>query len=161
MFLDSHSWIEHEFESHRQEWCCHFCADFSLSENAFKDHLASVHALKATSQQISILCRAAHRSKQEIGAIKCPVCDEWEKNLHEINPHIPEGHSVPVSREHYRKHVGRHMEQLALFAIPPHMNEAESDGPCGSHQAALARQTTKRRLIVSTGKMRKHRHLKI
>jgi hypothetical protein len=55
----------------------------------------------------------------------CPICDEWESDLNNLNQdakrqHLNGGKDVEPygTIKQFRRHLGRHMEQLALFALP-------------------------------------------
>ena len=55
-------------------------------------------------------------------ATDCPLCDDWEKNF---------AKSQYGDLSKLRKHLGRHMEQLALFALPraePDEDKSDEDG---------------------------------
>ncbi|KAL0257672.1 hypothetical protein SLS55_006835 [Diplodia seriata] len=93
--------------------------------------------MKASSTQLTALTRAALHQKEEVGAGECPFCDEWENALRSVNEHIPEDQPVLVPRQQYRRHVAHHMENLALFAITPHIAESDEEALCGSNEAAL------------------------
>ena len=68
-----------------------------------------------------------------------PLCDEWEENI--LDPKrdskrafLNEGQNVKPygTLEQFRGHLGRHMEQLALFALPmAESDELEDDGAGG------------------------------
>ena len=48
----------------------------------------------------------------------CPFCDDWEQRLRSVNPDIPLSDTLVVTQVQFMHHLGAHMEQLALFAIP-------------------------------------------
>ncbi|KAL1616597.1 hypothetical protein SLS54_008332 [Diplodia seriata] len=137
MFADSYSWSAHEFDEHRQELSCQLCHNTYTSENEFQKHVTSKHSMKASSTQLTALTRAALHQKEEVGAGECPFCDEWENALRSVNEHIPEDQPVLVPRQQYRRHVAHHMENLALFAITPHIAESDEEALYGSNEAAL------------------------
>lgn len=66
-----------------------------------------------------------------ISAFACPLCDEWtdtitarqEKQENKIRI-LSDGEMVHTygTRKQFRRHLGRHMEQLALFALPRNDN---------------------------------------
>ncbi|CAG8971715.1 hypothetical protein HYALB_00003183 [Hymenoscyphus albidus] len=49
---------------------------------------------------------------------ECLFCEDWEGKLRRINPHIAPSEEFFVSPSQFKHHVGKHMEQLALFAVP-------------------------------------------
>ena len=85
---------------------------------------------------------------EAIAASACPFCD-WDARLRERTPlsdtHIAETSLKPnilaVTPGQFRKHVGDHLEHLALFAIPPLMKEssgASSNEAAASHISDLS-----------------------
>lgn len=79
-----------------------------------------------------------------ISPAECPFCDDWEKRLRDVNKHIPLSETLVVTPSQFKHHVGAHMEQLALFAIPRGSSEeGEADSgsaapEAGSDQSSLA-----------------------
>lgn len=81
------------------------------------------------------------QSEEPVGKIKsnaCPLCDEWELDLNNLNQDAKRqyllGRKVVEpygTTKQFRRHLGRHMEQLALFALPIKESddlEDDSDG---------------------------------
>jgi hypothetical protein len=57
---------------------------------------------------------------------ECPFYDTWEKALRTSNPQLGSTSSFCVTPKQYMQHVGAHIEQLALFAIPRGYIEARN-----------------------------------
>ena len=75
--------------------------------------------------------KVGRQSVDRIPASACVFCEEWERSLREVNPHIPKDESLVVIPVQFRHHVGAHMEQLALFAIPRGFDDDENTGSSG------------------------------
>ncbi|KAF2262756.1 hypothetical protein CC78DRAFT_498061, partial [Lojkania enalia] len=120
IFSDRHEWFHHEFRCHRAQWLCNFCQSHNFkSMELFKRHLQSQHAQGMTNDQLDALLDAGRQPIKHLAASDCPICGhEWEKKLRLANPEISEEEMVIVTPAQYRRHVGSHMEQLALFALP-------------------------------------------
>jgi hypothetical protein len=49
---------------------------------------------------------------------ECLLCENWEQAVREQNPQFSQTEAFYITPKQYKSHVGAHMEQLALFAIP-------------------------------------------
>ena len=85
------------------------------------------------------MIQASQHPPYSISADSCPFCEEWEKTLRETNP-IPLRETLVVTLEQFMKHVGSHMVQLALFALP---RVYDDDQNAGSNAAAIDVDTDK------------------
>lgn len=131
LFSDRRDWFDHELEYHRGQWTCCFCnRDGFHSLDRFQKHMPHHHEQHITDDQLAALCEASRRPVDKIPALDCPFCTEWEEKLRQNNPTINESEVVMVMPHQFRKHVGAHMQQLALFAIP--RGYIEGDGDAGS-----------------------------
>ena len=132
MFADRSTWFSHELQVHRIEWCCPFCTHSPLqSLESFKDHLQNRHAQKFVKEQLSALGATCQQSVERISPQCCPFCDEWFVKLKDANPDLA-GETLVVTPAQFQHHVGSHMEQLALFALPKdHGDAVESTGVAG------------------------------
>ena len=72
------------------------------------------------------MCEASQQPADRISASDCPFCKDWEIKLRRENPNIPIDETIVVSPAQFRHHVGSHMQQLALFAIPRGYLEEET-----------------------------------
>ncbi len=128
LFADRHTWFNHELECHRLEWSCRFCSHppFS-SETRFSTHMRTRHTHFSSSAHLPALIRASRQSVDRISAAACPLC-HWDATLRDLNTHMASEKSLVVTREQFRKHLGRHMEQLALFALPQSYKYEDENG---------------------------------
>ena len=141
-------WFQHEMDEHRKEWRCQFCScELFTSVGSLESHIQKEH-LEYTKQQISSLISLCEQMPEAIAASACPFCD-WDARLRERPPttdtHTAETSLKPnilaVTPGQFRRHVGNHLEHLALFAIPPTMKEssgASSNEAAASHVGDLS-----------------------
>ena len=132
IFADRSTWFSHELQAHYIEWCCPFCTHSPLqSLQSFEDHLQNRHAQKFIKEQLSALGATCQQSVEKISPHACPFCDEWFVKLKDANPDLA-GEMLVVTLTQFQHHVGTHMEQLALFALPKdHGDAVESTGVAG------------------------------
>ncbi len=76
---------------------------------------------------------------RRIPASACPLCD-YDSILRRRRLHIVEGDStlsepLTVTTQNFRSHLGRHLEQLALFVLPKKEVIEQSDWSASSHGA--------------------------
>jgi len=137
LFADRNKWFEHEVQTHRATWRCHFCshADFPVKE-ALKNHMHHKHS-QIGEDQLVALADAGRRPNALFKASDCPFCDNWDVYLRKKeHPPIPLQQAVVVTLAEFRRHVGAHMQDLALFAIP--RGYLEGDGDADSAASARA-----------------------
>lgn len=134
LFADRHTWFDHELECHRLEWCCRFCSRPPLgSETEMSTHMRHQHAQFSSPTQLPALLKASRQSVDRIPATACPLC-HWDVTLRDLNKHTSADGTLVVTPEQFRKHLGAHMEQLALFALPRKYNDEAKNAK--SHEAA-------------------------
>ncbi|KAJ3950394.1 uncharacterized protein N0V96_001538 [Colletotrichum fioriniae] len=78
-------------------------ADSDLTESASQsiEHVQTQHQNMIRDDQIDILVKLSSRPLGESAEVTCELCSETLSSL-----------------KNYRRHVGRHQQQLALFALP-------------------------------------------
>lgn len=126
LFSNKDSWFKHELDDHRLEWCCQFCshAPWETPEN-YEAHLRNDHANSLKGINLSVILQSSKQSVSTISTSSCPFCDPQVKN-----------ESLPLDTFSFKIHAAKHMEQLALFAIP--RTSDVGDGSFTSIRAALA-----------------------
>lgn len=136
MFGSRNEWFAHEIKIHRREWACVTCSKIFTSKSKFQDHLSSTHYPGMAGSEFEALVLQSEEPLDKIGPSACKLCDEWETNLRNLKHSerrmfLNEGRNVEPygTLLQFRRHLGRHMEQLALFALPMAGEEAieESD----------------------------------
>ena len=115
-FASRSSWANHEFQKHRLEeyWACPKCSQRCCSTRDWEHHLDDVHNQNFSGPDLAVArMKAYHIRSQPTEEIECPFC------------RVLLGKSRPA----FVKHVGRHMEDIALMALP---RNAEEDTETGS-----------------------------
>lgn len=141
LFPDRHTWFQHELECHRLEWSCHLCSHQSFtSESNLKSHVHIQHADFSTSSQLSALLQVSKQPMDRIPAAACVFCD-WETTLRNSNTSNPADETLVVTVEQFRRHLGSHMEALALFALPRNYKD-EGEGAESNEAAQPARSAS-------------------
>jgi hypothetical protein len=103
-----HEWWQHELEAHRITWqCIEGCQKVFTAQSDFDFHIENDHedliTMLPTIRRTS--ARSAAMTKQE----NCPICQRL------------------ISLRGLQKHLASHQQQLALFALPPNLNETDND----------------------------------
>lgn len=161
MFTSPEAWFDHELRKHRQQWTCAICGGgpFRAAEN-FQSHVSARHG-ELEEAQVAILRSVSQSSPSVIPALDCPFCDEWEQKLRELLPDsaasgrrgdAPET-VVTVGPRQFRRHVGAHLQQLALFAVPRAQDEPEDEdeGSMAGNMHAVSVDCTQ--MWMSEGKL--------
>ena len=120
-FARRHEWMEHEVANHWKIYHCPGgCDDKFPTAAACKAHVRTAHPNAIPESQLDVMASLSARPLRFEDGISCRLCKE-----------------TLSSRLQYQRHVGRHQEQLSLFAlpIPPHVgaegDEERSDGSDG------------------------------
>ena len=112
-FTTRTEWADHEFSEHRvvRLWACSECAEECACEGDWVEHLKKCHQriFSGPSYHIAKNMACTIRAKP-IENEECPLCQAV----------------FAKSRRDFVKHVGRHMEEIALIALPRGDDE-ESD----------------------------------
>ncbi|KAI9791856.1 MAG: hypothetical protein M1816_003401 [Peltula sp. TS41687] len=134
MFSERHVWFEHELQAHRKQWCCNACSHPSFhSPEPFKNHLRDCHTKAFTEAQLPVLIDMCQIPVEKIRPTACPLCDDWKVMSTDPDSH---GTTAVVTPSQFRRHLGRHLEQLALFALPKRLEDDDMDD-LGSDEAAV------------------------
>lgn len=96
-------------------------------------HMRHQHPQFSSPNQLPALVKASMRSVDRIPANACPLC-HWDVTLKDLNPRTPSDETLVVTLEQFRRHLGAHMEQLALFALPRSYEDEELSA--GTNEAA-------------------------
>ena len=117
-------WFDHESQMHRKWWRCIDGCDQSFNTlETFHSHLRRDHESLAKDSHIEDVIRGCerHLSAVDHGDVQCPLC----------RTHLP-------SLSLLRRHLGKHLEELSLFALPARVSENsddESDAGDGSSRS--------------------------
>ncbi|KAI5810634.1 hypothetical protein BZA77DRAFT_347640 [Pyronema omphalodes] len=107
LYSSRHEWFHHECEFHRLEWRCEYCDEVSSSSQAFKNHITKRHRHLLDIESIAVLVDRSERVVES--SQPCPLCPET---------HTP---------KRLQRHLGKHMQQIALFVLPGSLQEDEED----------------------------------
>lgn len=109
LFSTRSEWFQHEFALHRQQWVCNRCdrshSTFT-SAVGLQSHFSKVHPGAMTEAQIPLILEACAQPIEDFNSASCPLCNDWER---------PATHS---SGRSFGRHLARHLQQLALEALP-------------------------------------------
>jgi hypothetical protein len=110
-FQKRKDWISHMTREHWRQWDCPFGCSTPLDDSrALESHLKGIHAEKLdTRRATEILVRISRIDTGKANG-DCPLC--WNFEVKSIRQ--------------YASHVGHHLEQLALFALP-NLDECEEE----------------------------------
>ncbi|KAL8702927.1 MAG: hypothetical protein Q9201_003907 [Fulgogasparrea decipioides] len=145
LFERRRDWIAHELQSHRTEWCCntpeHPIYD---SRTEFQSHMKRQHPGSFDMDQLDSFTNMVARPASNL-KFSCPLCcsDRF----------------VNLSIDKLEKHLGRHLEVIATFALPSNgtksptsqesivtggaiMNDTSSSGTTGSANENNPNDTT-------------------
>ncbi|KAH7260848.1 uncharacterized protein BKA55DRAFT_535862 [Fusarium redolens] len=111
-FQRRHQWAGHVKKYHWKTWTCSLgCNKTFGSSQDMKRHLAQRHSETAELTHLDSLLTMCERPKSENEPTDCPLCNEKQSSF-----------------KQYQRHVGRHQEDLALFALPQLPGEEEGGG---------------------------------
>ncbi|KAL6720942.1 hypothetical protein ACLMJK_000042 [Lecanora helva] len=124
------TWADHEFTEHRivESWKCPECVENYETELAWKQHLRRDHKRSFTTSAYQIAQQSAYTARERRPEReKCPLCL-----------------FVPgKSRREFVKHVGRHMEEIALAALPRDVSEDTEEAHSSQLTSSLSSDVNK------------------
>jgi uncharacterized C2H2 Zn-finger protein len=124
MFPTRELWEDHEFGRHRvnRYWSCSTCQHKAKTPEDWRKHLEHTHGLPLSDDQYLITTPSAEvRDSVPIELENCPLCQE-----------IP-----GKSRRDFVIHVGKHMEAIALAALPREEEECLDSESMASSTSSL------------------------
>ena len=109
-FTTRAAWAEHEFTEHRiiRSWTCAECSKHCDSEIEWKQHLERSH-------QHTLFGSLYHIAKDKAYAARAKPIENEECLLCQV--------VLGKTRREFVKHVGRHMEEIALIVLPREIDE--------------------------------------
>ncbi|KAG9233447.1 hypothetical protein BJ875DRAFT_378597, partial [Amylocarpus encephaloides] len=109
MFDTRHDWFDHELMDHRKEWFCTAdCQMVFKVQGQFEEHMKTVHSISSATQ-LCALSDMCHRPLDEETEEQCSLCEETLGSMTQLC-----------------RHLARHLEELALFALPHSADSGES-----------------------------------
>ncbi|KAI8715960.1 PX domain-containing protein [Fusarium sp. LHS14.1] len=116
-FATRDGWFNHELESHRRQWRCPKCRGSTFnSTSSFREHFDLRHRGSFTITQWPLILRACERPQTEFGPSSCPLCFSLDPLR-----------SKPYDLREFSQHLGSHLEQLAVTALPPSVILGDED----------------------------------
>ena len=118
------AWAEHEFSKHRIElsWNCPECPKKCGTAIGWEQHLREDHHRNFSGLNLKVALQTAQSAQNRpIEQEECPLC------------RIVLG----KPRRAFVKHVGRHMEEIALLALPRGAEDDLSEGSSGTNETSL------------------------
>jgi hypothetical protein len=132
MFETRSEWWNHELQFHRKQWHCNETGHSIFhTEDEFKNHLRKEHLTWFTEPQLPSLVKMYERPIQA-ASIRCPLCTDDYEIVGDIFSNETYIRRDPkfLPNGIFKRHLGRHLERLALFAISstehPNDNEEEA-----------------------------------
>lgn len=102
--------------AHRSHWECPKCSEFFRSPRVLEEHLNRFHRQEVCKRQTPAIITLSKRPAQFIQPSECHFCDEEWASGGSSTP-LPDG-ALVVDIDQFRKHVGHHLQQIALFSLP-------------------------------------------
>ncbi|KAK5701314.1 hypothetical protein LTR17_022686 [Elasticomyces elasticus] len=136
LFQERDAWFGHELDHHRRLWICQTCVSGRsyLTAADFKAHLRNKHAEIASQETaLTAVMSASSRPVTEIPILSaCPLCDDWRVNRPSMQsesqiPAVEQG-TIVISPAELKRHLAGHLEELALFAYTPGIDDAKGSG---------------------------------
>lgn len=132
LFESRIAWKTHEIAEHRRDWHCPSCRrDFGTRDSVAR-HISAEHP-DTEDEKVHALVTAASPQHTSAKISDCPFCDDHQARSNVLHPgratvqREQTSYDLPVSIDFYQRHLSRHMEQLALFAVPPADEDDEDE----------------------------------
>ena len=129
MFDSRSEWYTHELQFHRREW---FCGepDHEAYKNRsqFEAHLRHSHVIQFSEAQLPTFIKSCERARLA-ETVVCPLCTEDNITVAENTEEpVIQRDPVQVPARVFKRHLSRHLERLALFALSSTEDDAEEEG---------------------------------
>lgn len=102
---------------HRRIWNCPFCTVEMTNSTAMEHHMREQHDDSVKDEQVRQLVRQSSHRAQRLPASSCSLCD-YEAILRSRLDTYSDDEPMIIKPEQLRNHLGRHLEQLAIFVLP-------------------------------------------
>ena len=126
IYESRHRWFHHEMKIHRRSWICRgHCEREFHSYDKFKEHIQTSTSNTISNEQLPTFVDMCASPVSVTAEQECPLCRE-----------------LITGTKQCEKHIGRHLEETALFALPVSLlgdwEDSESDErSAGSGEEAL------------------------
>lgn len=115
-FQSQHSWFEHELLVHRSRWFCSQCIMSFESSDRLARHISVHHHEVTSDRQLSAIINQSKRPVESILPDECPFCVRLSEKVNSGSTLSEE--PLAIDLDQFRRHLGRHLEEVALFALP-------------------------------------------
>ncbi len=122
-FPSRNAWAEHEWEKHRScpVWACPECPVECSTSADWIQHVRKVHGRAlGSSHGTSAADAAARRRPRIINDGKCHLCNKV----------------LGTSQKDIRNHIGKHLEEVALMALPKENEDGSDRSSVSDHEAS-------------------------
>ena len=99
-------WFDHEVQLHQREWYCDACSESFPRKSLAQEHIEARHSELVTKEYFEAVISRCERAI--VTDIVCPLC------------------GVKFTLQTLEKHLGFHLQEVALFALP-HLGEGSSE----------------------------------
>jgi hypothetical protein len=112
-------WADHEFSRHhiKKYWDCRDCTITFDERDLFLQHINVNHGCSYTETIINAAERVVPKPTEDLA---CPFCPF---------------HAAALKRRAFARHVGRHMEEIALGVLPRGTGSDDEGGPASPNQS--------------------------
>jgi hypothetical protein len=125
MFGDNRLWLKHQCSEHLTRWQCQYCDDSDQFESYpdFETHMRKRHSVSSDGDNLQRWARISEVTPTRVPMTACPLCD-WTQfyaarlDTDKSHRKNTSGSRESVSLDRYRRHVGSHLEQIALGMLP-------------------------------------------
>ena len=124
------AWAEHEFSEHRilRLWACPECPKDFPDASSWKMHLQERHRLSFSGPNLQTAKNMALKTEaRQIENDECPLCCI----------------TVGKPRRGFVKHVGRHLEEIALMALPRNVEDDTEEGSTSTDRTSFTQGNTR------------------
>ncbi|KAL6355640.1 hypothetical protein LRP88_11243 [Fusarium phalaenopsidis] len=112
LYMRRNDWKMHMRRTHWKTWHCPFGCDAEFdSAKGFQNHVKTAHEQNLSLGKINALEGLSSRADVAKAKGRCPLCYDFQVE----------------SEKQYEKHVGQHLEHLALFTLPGIGQEGSED----------------------------------
>ncbi|KAL1880027.1 hypothetical protein Daus18300_001390 [Diaporthe australafricana] len=125
-YHSQHAWFEHELLMHRSDWNCSECGAVFESAEDLESHINKKHDDKIMPKQTPGVVKQSKRPRKSIKPSECPFCEDAWVTADPVSG-MAGKEAVVVTSDDFRSHLGHHLQQLALFALP-RLDQGQSAG---------------------------------
>jgi hypothetical protein len=143
-FGDNRLWLEHQCSEHLTRWQCQYCEgrDHFESYADFETHMRKRHSVGSDGDKLQRWAMISEIIPTRVSMTACPLCDwaQFYAARRDKDGSRTSDLSGDASLDRYRRHVGSHLEQIALGLLAKDYREEIESGSLshGDEDAASA-----------------------